>query len=156
MLLFRRLTKVFDMRLTDAKVRGLISALSRANQNLTFHRFQFLCNNFASKPHFNFFFPLKLKQMKLYTTEVFLNVYPGACDSVQPYQGPNKILFEMREPHTLEGASRFHELYLSIKCKSKSIYPLGFSAPFDSKVRSIRQPDAGFLNRLDTCQCSML
>ena len=129
MLLFRRLTKDFDMGVTDAQVKGLISALTKENNNFTFHRFQFLCNNFALKPQFNFFFHWNSNIMKPYTTEVFLNVYPGACDSVQPYQGPNKILFEIREPHSLEGASRFHKLYLNIKCKTKSVY-LGFRCFF--------------------------
>ena len=55
MLLFRRLTKDFDMGMTDAQVKGLISALTKTNKNLSFHRFQILCNIFASKPHLNFF-----------------------------------------------------------------------------------------------------
>ena len=128
MLLFRRMTKDFDMRLTDAQVKGLIFALTKANQNLTSHRFQFLGNIFAPMLHFNVFFHWSSDIFELYTTKAFLNACPRACHSVQHCQGPNKILFEIQAPHVLEGAQfRFLSYILTSNVRLK-VFILSFSS----------------------------
>ena len=70
-LFFSATDKDFDMRVIEAEVKGLISALTGANKNLTFHLFQILCNNFAFKATIQHFFHWNSNMLKHYSNKAF-------------------------------------------------------------------------------------